>query len=446
MSSVRCYFSGVESPQHWRQCVSVGVRNALMSYWQFGERTPNLVRQRKQSNPKVRFMIDSGAHSFIVDWTKFKNWTRGQFDDYVKRYVNWIRENRKYVDCVVEFDIDYCLNMVLAGNQNAGIGSSIVEGWQRQYFRPLENEGISVIYVWHTERGVEGWEDMCARFAYVGLPGEMSKDSAFNKFMSVAKRYSTKVHGFAATKQLDFRDVDWFSIDSITWKTGEMYGTLIVWDENAQRLSFVDKPDRFKYRNMIKARGFDADVIVADRNYKEVTRFSLDSMRRMEKFYADKYASRQFYYETRLAPPTVVQGCPVDAKYLAKKWNLMRPDEKFKKHANASEKEIRSFLAAISAVQYGDSNAVQNNKVGHDFLKEYFPSLASPLVSDMRIFQKEMAIYTAPPNPPLLQRTDAEHYSDTNPSKKRDEEFSKLLMSEARTPAPRLPFELLQNL
>lgn len=447
MSSVRCYFSGVESPQHWNQCVSVGVRNALMSYWQFGERTPNLVKTRKLSNPKVRFMIDSGAHSFIADWTKFKNWKRKQFDDYVKKYVAWIRANRKYVDCVVEFDIDYCLNMVLAGNQNAGIGLSIVEEWQRQYFRQLETEGISVIYVWHTERGVEGWEDMCARFAYVGLPGELSKEPSFNKFMSVAKRYTTKVHGFAATKQLDFRDVDWFSIDSITWKTGEMYGTLIVWDENAQRLSFVEKPERFRWRGLMKARGFDADAIVADRNYKEVTRFSLDSMRRMEKFYSDKYSTRQFYYETRLAPPSVILSCPSDAKYLKKKWELMRPSEKFKKHIGATEQEVRSFLAALAAVQYGDSAAIQNNKTGHKFLAEYFPALASPLVSDMRVFQKELAIYTAPPNPPLLARTDVEHYADTNnPSKQRDAKLIASLMEEANQPNPILPPEVLRQI
>ena len=125
----------------------------------------------------------------------------------------------------------------------------------------------------------------------------------------------------------------------------------------------------------------------------------------------------------------------------------MRPSEKFKKHIGATEQEVRSFLAALAAVQYGDSAAIQSNKAGHSFLGEYFPALASPLVSDMRVFQKELAIYTAPPNPPLLARTDAEHYSDTNnPSKQRDAKLIASLMEEASQPNPILPPEVLRQI
>lgn len=446
--SVRCYYSGVESPQHWQQCLDRGVRNVLMSYYQFGKRAPDLVKKRKKANPHVRFMIDSGAHTFIHEYQKFIGWTRQMFDDYVRGYAQWINDNRDYIHSVVEFDIDYCLNMVLAKSQSSGIGLSIVEGWQRQYFHPLEQRGVEVVYVWHTERGVEGWEDMCARYSYVGLPGELSKEKDFNKFISVAKRYNTRIHGFAATKQLDFSDVEWFSIDSITWKTGEMFGQMIVWDESAQRLTYVDdKKERFKYRALIKARGFDDDAIVNDRNYKEVTRFSLDSMRRMEEFYARKYSKRQFYYETRLAPPKVVQCFPKFSKYLERKWNLFKPAEKFKQHVNASQEDVRTYLTALAAAQYGDKDAILNNKKGMEFLRAYFPALIDPLVSDLRVLQKELAMYTSPPNPPALARTQPGHYESTNnPPRMRDQQMRDEVMVEAQETSIPIPPELMAEL
>ena len=45
--------------------------------------------------------------------------------------------------------------------------------------------------------------------------------------------------------------------------------------------------------------------------------------------------------------------------------------------------------------------------------------MASPLTPDMTAFQKDMAAYLMPANPPPLSRIEASHYLPTNPPKKR---------------------------
>lgn len=401
---VRAYFSGVESNQHFQHCVDAKVRRVLMSYWQFYNKNLGLVAQRKKAHPEIEFMVDSGAHSFMEDWTIYKSWTEQSFETYVKGYVDWMRRNRQYVSVGVELDIDYTLNMVLAGDENAAIGGTIVRRWQQQYFRPLQEIGLPIIYVWHENRKMEGWMEMCSDFDYCGLPGEFSARPDFNRFMSVARRYCTKVHGFAATKQLDFRDMPWYSVDSITWKTGEMYGVLIVWDPHTQTLTMEDdKTQRPKYRDMIDAAGFDGDAVVNDSNYKEVTRFSLWCMRQMELYYWEKYKHRTMYYDLRLPHPKLV--AQFDAKTVEHYWTLFNAKENFPQHVNAGILDKRMYLVALAAVQSKDYKTLNMAPVYQEFLSAYVPKLVKPLVTDPALLQQEVVAITSPRNPPPTPRT-----------------------------------------
>lgn len=422
MAGVRCYFSGIESSLHFQHCVNAKVKHVLTSFWQFHDKDTQFVKRRKKKHPQMEFMVDSGAHTFITDWQKFTSWSRKDFDNYVEKYVRWIVDNRKYISCAVEFDIDFTLNMILGGNQNSTIGPSIVSSWQDSLFRPLEKKGIEIIYVWHVERGMDGWEDMCAKFSYVGLPGNLSSDADFNKYMSIARRYCTKTHGFAATKMVDFRDVEWFSIDSITWKTGEMYGTLIDWNANTQKLTFIsDKTQRHKLRRKLLDLGFDADAIIADTNYKEVTRYGLFSMRQMEAFYEQRYSSRTRYYELRLPHPSVIPT--MTGTEVMRWWQLFRPDETFKQHAGQGALQVKDHLRALSAVQNADVKYLSATPDAISFLKAYFPKLVDPLPTDPRILQRELAVFTAPRNPPPLERTDPLHWEpQISPPKLRTDE------------------------
>lgn len=408
--AVQAYFSGVESKQHFDHCVRAGVKHVLMSYLQFYQGDLDLVKERKLQHPEMKFMVDSGAFTFITSHEKYQSWTRKDYEDYVRGYVDWLKKNRKYVTIAVEYDIDYTLSVNLGGSPNSSIGTTMVSAWQQSYFRPLVESGMDVIFVWHENRGPDGWEDMCRRYAHVGMPGHFSSEpDVMNRHIGIARRYGTRIHGFAATKQIDFRDVPWFTVDSITWKTGEMYGNLIVWDERQQRLIFEDdKTQRFKYKQIIEEAGFDSAAIIGDTNYREVTAFGLWSMRRMELFYENRYKDRPFYYEIRL--PHWRSVARKSDRWSNRMWRKLRGPELFDKHSGASAARRRELLCAVSAAQSGDLQYVASSGVAKQFLGTYFPKLIEPLVTDASVLQKEIVAFLIPPNPKPLVRDSVDHF------------------------------------
>jgi hypothetical protein len=402
---MRNYFSGVEGEQHYNACIAAGAKHVLTSFLYLERTDLDTVKKRKRKNPEVKFLIDSGAHTFQSDKDKYSSWSLRDFEKYIERYIKWLRANREYVEACVELDIDW------------NVGTNVVEGWQKKYFIPLMREGLDVIFVWHKQRGLDGLEEMCSRYPYVGLPGEFSKEPDFNKYVTIAKRYTTKLHGFAATKQSDFRDWPWYSGDSTTWKSSERYGTLIHWDEHDQRLVFEDdKGKRMLYRKDFEAFGLDADGIINDTNYREVTKYALISMRRMEEFYEKKYSDRIFYYSLRLPHPDAIMAIMSQAE-VKRYWALLRAPTLFKAHATEPKiGNIRRFLATVSAVQHRETGFIEQSEKAKAFLGTYFPQLVrgNTLNCDAQVFQKELSSYIAPPNPPALARTEPFHYIATN--------------------------------
>jgi hypothetical protein len=408
--ALKWFCSGIESDQHFNACVDAGVRHVLTSFLYLQKKGDmDIVKKRKDKYPHLQFMIDSGAHSFQEHaHDTYKDWKISDYEKYLEEYITWLKDNREYIFCAVEMDVEYC------------VGLPVVESWQKNKFMPLSEKGIDIIYCWHKERKLEGWETMCSQFPYVGLPGELSAEPDFNKFMTVSRRYSTKVHGFAATKQSDFAQWPWYSSDSITWKTCEMYGTLIHWDEHKQKLRNFKKEERHKFRRDFERHGFDAEGIINDTNYKEVTKYALFSMRKMEEYYEKRYSTRLFYYDLRLPHPKVIQFW--SGSKVLKAWELFRPAKLFKDSATNDPVKAKTYLSAISCVQNKLDGLLKSNSRWCAFLEVYFPKLMQPMVADFQIFQKELAQYIAPAAPPPMQRTDTEHYSpENNAPKKRDE-------------------------
>jgi len=422
--SVRNYFSGCEGDQHFKQAKAAKARHILMSYMYLRKQSGNLLKSRLAQFPDTRFMVDSGAHTLQVSMDKdpYKNWTMKDFEDYLEAYVKWLVDNRKYYSCAVELDIPSCLNLISGRDEKNDYGYTIVDQWREKMFRPLAKKGIEIIYVWHGGgNGLENWEKICADFSYVGLPGELSSNKDFNKYISVARRYTTRIHGFAATKQADFRDWPWFSVDSITWKTCEIYGTLIVWDENKQKLSVVsDKAKRIFYKRAITALGFNAKSIINDSDYKEVTRFAARSMAAMEEFYKKRYAHRIFYYELRLPPPHLIDKW--NSGKLRRTWEKFTPSKNFQQHREGmTDTAIRHALKGISAVQNWDVHTITTQGPPRDFLNTYFPGFLSPNLGDHREFKAELSMLTAPASPPPMTRT-REDLATTSLPRQREQE------------------------
>ena len=251
------------------------------------------------------------------------------------------------------------------------------------------------------------------------ISGMFNHFGDFNKYITVARRYTTKIHGVAATKQSDFRDWPWFSIDSTTWKSSERYGTLIHWDEHRQKLIFEeDKSQRAKYRAYFEKYHLDAQGIIKDTNYREVTKYALISMSEMEKFYQRKYSTRTFYYELRLDHPLVLKNSAPSV--VQAWWTRLKLDELLKSHQNQNVLQMRRILTWLSGIQYREAAFLTDPSL-EPFVREYLPAVQN--LSDLQALQKEVSSFIAPVNPLALTRALPEDFAPTNnaPKKRIDE-------------------------
>lgn len=196
--------SGVESDAYFDLAVGAGFDHLLMSYHYIQRKGKRWLRERIQKYPHVKLMIDSGAYTFHVKEEEYKQKPVSYFDNYVKKYVEWIRENKDYIFSCVEVDI---ANIV---------GFERVDYYRREFFEPLKDEGILVCYVWHEYDGKQHWEEMCKRYDYVGFSLEVNdySEAEVMKMVNTARKYGAIVHGFALTRVELMSRIPFFTGDS----------------------------------------------------------------------------------------------------------------------------------------------------------------------------------------------------------------------------------------
>jgi hypothetical protein len=175
-------------------------------------------------------IADSGAFSTFksVQEAKKMDW-----DDYVKRYINFVKEtgNKLYF----EMDIDVV------------VGLDKVHYYRKQMEDAI---GYQSIPVWHSTRKWDYFLMMCETFPYVSLgttkatrAGEMIRKNPaiLDKFIKTAHSMGTKIHGLGFTSQpwLDVLNFD--SVDSSTWLNAK-YG--VIFHFNGRHCKIVKKKNK----------------------------------------------------------------------------------------------------------------------------------------------------------------------------------------------------------
>lgn len=199
--------SGVESDRYWDIVVGqCGMRFVLMSYHYLQKKPKDFLKKRLEKYPDVKIFIDSGAHTFLTNDGKFEDKPMSFWEDYLEKYTQFIRDNKEYIFACADLDIDPL------------IGEEPVDKWRDEVFEKLRKEtGVDVCYIWHTNRGEQGWEEMCRKYQYVGMSMENDDGITVQKLMKrlkVAEKYGARVHGMALTKTEILVRVPFFSADS----------------------------------------------------------------------------------------------------------------------------------------------------------------------------------------------------------------------------------------
>ncbi|MBD3262643.1 MAG: hypothetical protein GF334_13400 [Candidatus Altiarchaeales archaeon] len=265
--------SGVEGDRFYDTAYEFAqCRNMLMSFMYMGEKGDHWFQKRVKRHPDVRWLIDSGAHTFRTEAAEYhKQFPNGNpdkgvderyhpkfpnlqwFEDYVRRYRDWLISNKELINLAVNLDID---NIVGLDKQRE---------WDNDIFRPLERAGVPICYVWHESWGYDYWLQMCREHEYVGLPGNLS-ESDYHRMLKPAIMNGCRVHGFALTKAFVIGRMAFASLDSISWKAGEMYGQTFVWEGSKLRVyDKKQKDQRKRFKSRWIQEGVDWSLLEQDK-------------------------------------------------------------------------------------------------------------------------------------------------------------------------------------
>lgn len=184
----------------------VKMKYNLMSYFYIRGKEPLAEFIR---NNTEEILIDSGAHSFqkgkLVDW-----------DTYTRQYADFIRKfDRPNVVGYFEMDVD---NII---------------GYEKvlELRAVLETASDKIIPVWHKNRGLDNFKEMCQQYAgkvvaITGFKNEDILDDQYIMFLKYARKYGCKVHCLGMTRRKVLDKVPFDYTDSSSWSAQARYGRI----------------------------------------------------------------------------------------------------------------------------------------------------------------------------------------------------------------------------
>lgn len=197
-------------------------------------------------------MLDSGAFTFLNGKSGKVDWRR-----YVDDYARFINQNN--IRNFIELDIDS-----VVGVDNV-----------RVLRRRLEDQTkAKSIPVWHKKRGYDDFLRTVQEYDYAAIGGIVTKEikkteyQYFRELLRIARANNCKIHGLGFTAVNELSKYRFDSVDSITWKTGGMYGSVYQF-ENGTLKTYRSREKRVK-------------------DYKAVDAYNLEQWKMFQQ-YADKY-------------------------------------------------------------------------------------------------------------------------------------------------------------
>lgn len=352
--------SGVESDAYFDIAIGEEVDRMLMSYHYIQRKGKNFLRDRLSKHPQVKMMIDSGAHTFIAKEEEYIHKPIEFWEDYIERYVRFIRNNKEFIFSCVELDIAHL------------VGFEKVDYFRTKYFEPLKNEGILVCYVWHEYDGIKHWEEMCEKYDYVGfsLGNNVFTEAQINRMINTARKHGALVHGFAVTRTELMSKIPFFTGDSTTWLVGTQYGELNWFDgRKMKRL----KKDKWKFEYKQKYINIGAKwELAGEENPYELIRINLIVFKLAEDYIRKRIRGKSYWLENKLGTGTPVQSVSLRRKVIKRKESISeetvsetenkvaeakkeetsmdKPTSKFEEFQTASKVELRELESQLNFI------------------------------------------------------------------------------------------------
>lgn len=165
-------------------------------------------------NPKLKMMVDSGAHS----WNKtFINRTGGAaprtdlppIQDYYEEYISYAAAHSDDNIIYVELDVYGTIEKVYLDSMYK-IARKKIKNFIRVYHTILDDGSLSELKKWIREGQT-----------YIGIGNDSTH--LLPRIFDIT-RDKVKIHGFAMTKQRLLDRYPFYSVDSTSWKSVQMFG------------------------------------------------------------------------------------------------------------------------------------------------------------------------------------------------------------------------------
>jgi len=185
------------------------IKYGLLSYYYLRDEQHLINIKRKVQN----ILVDSGAFTF----------QRGKGADleaYTRGYARFIKENKDDPQFVGFFEMDV----------------DVITGYGKvlEMRKRLERESDKIIPVWHTNRGVQDFLDMCEQYkgrrvSFSCIGDRDIQEKQYNLFINAAHKAGCQIHmlgmtRFSLLRELNLNAKD--SVDSSSWLQQGIYATV----------------------------------------------------------------------------------------------------------------------------------------------------------------------------------------------------------------------------
>lgn len=179
----------------------------LISYYYSRKSNYKLAEMIRDKSELI--LVDSGAHTL-------QKGTKVDYFKYTREYAQFIKEfDRPNVIGYFEMDVDNILGY-----------EKVIE-----LRKILESVTNKMIPVWHKNRGIEDFKQMCQDYsgriiAITGFKNEDIKDDQYLMFLKYAKKFGCKVHCLGMTRKQILDKVPFDYTDSSSWKQQAIFGKI----------------------------------------------------------------------------------------------------------------------------------------------------------------------------------------------------------------------------
>jgi len=299
---MKLFMSGAESKNMFEILTNVKQKYILMSYLYLKKRGANLQEYVDAAGYDIKFMIDSGGHTFHnkpvehVLKKEVKN-NGGDIDaalkEYIEGYRDWLIKNKEHISVAVELDIS---GDEWGASRAGTIPYSQVVEWRKDIFKPLiDEEGINIIFIPQVEDN--GIESLIGQTDFFGISAvHNTAVGSYGKIFTQARNMDLKIHGFAVTGK-EIRKYPFTTVDSTSWTMGQRFGiTYYLTGGTMRTLDKQQKHRRKRFKNKCKEANVDYELFLADDDY-EVAKWNCYQW----KLYAD-------YMEKRWSKRDPIEG------------------------------------------------------------------------------------------------------------------------------------------